>query len=273
MRDNVPHKSDIEWLKCFGGLLGSGREPPSHRFNAGEKGTFWIGVFALGLVVACSGLVLDKVVPGLAYLRGTMQVAPMLHATGALLMVCAFLGHIYLGTIGMRGAYRAMRTGYVSDGWAREHNELWYPRWPDSRPAQRVVAVRARAQAGMNGSRTRSPRMRILVPVANLAALAALTAGTVSAKLPPPSEDARAKAAEAAAKAAWSDKVAAFQLCKAMDRVAAAYLASARSAGRAASAPVATPPFADPGPFDYAPPAAPAAAASGPAAVAAAETP
>jgi formate dehydrogenase subunit gamma len=62
----------------------------------------------------------------MVYTRGSMQIAHMFHAIGAVLMMCAFLGHIYLGTIGMRGAYKAMRTGYVSEGWAKEHHELWY---------------------------------------------------------------------------------------------------------------------------------------------------
>ncbi len=58
-----------------GGLLGE-HEVPSHRFNAGEKVLFWGGVFLLGLVVVGSGLVLDKLVPGLGYTRGQ-------HADGA----------------------------------------------------------------------------------------------------------------------------------------------------------------------------------------------
>ncbi len=124
-KDNVPRAIDWLWIKKAGGMF-SGQEVPSHRFNAGEKGIFWGGVFVLGLTVVASGLVLDQLVPGLLYTRGDMQVAHMVHAIAAVLMMCAFMGHIYLGTIGMRGAYRAMRTGYVSEGWAKEHHELWY---------------------------------------------------------------------------------------------------------------------------------------------------
>ena len=78
--------------------------------------------------------------------------------------------------------------------------------------------------------------------------------GLVGAKLPPLSDEAKAKAAEAAAKAAWGDKVGAYQLCVAMDKVAARYLADAAKAGKTLQ-PTATPPCADPGPFAYAPPA------------------
>lgn len=125
LRDNLPRAEDITWLLKGGGLL-SEHEVPSHRFNAGEKLVFWGGVFFLGLIVVASGLVLDKVVPGLVYERATMQISHMVHATATFLMMAMFLGHIYMGTIGMRGAYKAMRTGYVDETWAREHHELWY---------------------------------------------------------------------------------------------------------------------------------------------------
>ena len=81
------------------------------------------------------------------------------------------------------------------------------------------------------------------------------------AKLPPVSADAQAKADEAKAKTAWSDKVAAFQLCKAMDRTAEFYLKTAKSAGQETHAPVATPPCADPGAYVSASASAPATAA------------
>ena len=81
----------------------------------------------------------------------------------------------------------------------------------------------------------------------------ALTAGSAMAKLPPVSDEAKAKAAEAAAKSAWGDKVAGYQLCQSQDRVAAAYLAQARAAGKSVQ-PAATPACADPGPFSYTPP-------------------
>ena len=125
VRDNLPSRDDITWLLKGGGLL-SGTEVPSHRFNAGEKVLFWAGVFFLGLIVVASGLVLDKLIPGLIYERSTMQISHMVHAAATFLMMAMFVGHIYMGTIGMRGAYSAMRTGYVDETWAKEHHELWY---------------------------------------------------------------------------------------------------------------------------------------------------
>ena len=64
--------------------------------------------------------------PGLEYLRGDMQIASMIHGVATVLMMAMFLGHIYLGTIGMKDAYGAMKTGYVDEGWAKEHHGLWY---------------------------------------------------------------------------------------------------------------------------------------------------
>jgi len=94
---------------------------------------------------------------------------------------------------------------------------------------------------------------------ASFVLLALLSLGTASAALPPPSAEAKAKAAEAAAKSAHGSKVAAYQLCKSQDKVAADYFAAAQKAGRQVTPAVATPPCVDPGPFVYSPPqAAPA---------------
>jgi formate dehydrogenase subunit gamma len=125
VKDNLPSKDDVVWMLKGGGLF-SGTEVPSHRFNAGEKVVFWGGVLLLGAIVVGSGLVLDMLIPGLIYERGTMQIASMIHGVAALFMMAMFIGHIYMGTIGMRGAYKAMRTGYVDETWAKEHHELWY---------------------------------------------------------------------------------------------------------------------------------------------------
>ncbi len=141
VRDNLPSKDDIVWLLKGGGLF-SGTEVPSHRFNAGEKVLFWAGVFFLGLIVVASGLVLDKLIPGLIYERSTMQISHMVHAAATFLMMAMFIGHIYMGTIGMRGAYSAMRTGYVDETWAKEHHELWYQDIQAGKiPAQRSQPV------------------------------------------------------------------------------------------------------------------------------------
>ena len=139
LRDNWPQRGDLTWLLKIGGFFDkNGIEPPSHRFNVGEKVVFWGGVFLLGIIVVGSGLVMDQLIPGVEYVRSTMQITSMIHGVAAVLMMTVFMLHIYLGTIGMTGAYSAMRTGYVDETWAREHHGYWYEDIRAGRiPAQR----------------------------------------------------------------------------------------------------------------------------------------
>ena len=123
IKDNPPRAYDWQWIKRFGGLF-SGSDVPSGRFNAGEKLWFWGGALFLGAIVGASGLVLDF--PNFNQTRGTMQIANVVHLIGATLFMLGALGHIYMGTLGMRGAYDAMRFGYVDETWAKEHHEYWY---------------------------------------------------------------------------------------------------------------------------------------------------
>jgi formate dehydrogenase subunit gamma len=149
LRDNWPQRGDLQWLKRGGGMF-SGEHVPSHRFNAGEKLIFWFGVLLLGGITVGSGLVLDKLIPGMDYTRGQMQVAHMIHATATVLMMCLFAGHIYLGTVGTRGAYQAMRHGYVSPAWAEEHHDLW---------AQKIRAGEIPAQRSTDTPPARQERL------------------------------------------------------------------------------------------------------------------
>jgi len=123
VKDNFWKAEDANWIAKAGGLL-DGEHVPSWRFNFGEKFMFWFGVVFLGLAVSISGLIMDF--PNFGQTRDTLQTVNIIHAVGALLFVCLMLGHIYIGTIGMEGAYAAMRTGQVDETWAKEHHELWY---------------------------------------------------------------------------------------------------------------------------------------------------
>jgi formate dehydrogenase subunit gamma len=147
IRDNIPRASDLTWLAKGGGLL-SGQEVPSHRFNAGEKVVFWGGVIVLGLIVVGSGLVLNQLVPGMAYTRGQMQIGHMVHGAASVLMMAMFIGHIYLGTVGVKGALQGMKTGRVDEAWAKEHHELWY----DDIKAGKIPAERSAGAAGRVGT-------------------------------------------------------------------------------------------------------------------------
>ncbi len=146
LKDNWPTKDDIQWVLKAGGMFGK-EEVPSHRFNAGEKVVFWGGVFFLGIIVVASGVFLDKIVPGVEYTRANMQIAHMFHGVATVLMMAMFMGHIYMGTVGMSGAYKAMKTGYVDETWAKEHHELWYNDIKAGKiPAQRTAKAAADAQ-------------------------------------------------------------------------------------------------------------------------------
>ena len=124
---NIPEKGDLQWMLSFGGMF-SGKHVPCGFFNMGEKFWFWFGMTFLGLVISGSGFVLDMIVPfmDMQYLRGTMQIANIIHSSAAILMTTMALGHIYIGTIGMQGSIDGMKTGYVDATWAKEHHELWY---------------------------------------------------------------------------------------------------------------------------------------------------
>ncbi|MDB5372924.1 MAG: fdoI, partial [Belnapia sp.] len=121
LRDNIPNKVDLAWLKAGGGFIGHGH-PKAQRFNAGQKAVFWITVLGGGLVAA-SGYVL--IFPfAVADIAG-QQWAHMVHGTLSVLMMAAMLAHIYIGTLGMEGAFDAMGTGRVDYNWAKEHHALW----------------------------------------------------------------------------------------------------------------------------------------------------
>jgi formate dehydrogenase subunit gamma len=127
VRKNIFGEGDMAWLLSFGGIF-SGKHVPAGFFNFGEKFWFWFGMTFLGLVISGSGFVLNMIVPfmQIEYLRGTMQLANIIHSSGALLMTAMAMGHIYIGTIGMQGSIDGMKTGYVDATWAKEHHEIWY---------------------------------------------------------------------------------------------------------------------------------------------------
>jgi formate dehydrogenase subunit gamma len=118
---NIPNKVDVEWLKEGGGIVGD-KHPPAYRFNAGQKAVYWIVVLG-GALVAITGYVL--MFPFYGTDVGTMQNAQMVHAVVAMLFIAVMLGHIYIGTIGMEGAFEAMGEGTVDVNWAKEHHSLW----------------------------------------------------------------------------------------------------------------------------------------------------
>ena len=147
---NIPSRHDLVWLAKGGGLFKKGVHPPSKKFNAGQKIIFWVTMIG-GLSLCLSGWQLlfpfehsyftdtfalfAKVgidipaIVGIASPPYTViqeqQYATIWHVMMAVAMICVILAHIYIGSIGMEGAFDAMGSGKVDENWAIEHHSLW----------------------------------------------------------------------------------------------------------------------------------------------------
>jgi formate dehydrogenase subunit gamma len=122
IKDNFPNRLDWRWIKEGGGLLNNGKHPPATRFNTGQKGVFWI-VVIFGALMSVSGWFL--LFPYLPANVTSLQFWTIIHAVIAMLFIATIFGHIYIGTIGMEGAFDAMGSGEVDLNWAKEHHSIW----------------------------------------------------------------------------------------------------------------------------------------------------
>jgi formate dehydrogenase subunit gamma len=143
VRHNIPNKYDMIWLSKGGGLFTKHSHPPSKKFNAGQKLIFWATILG-GLSLSLSGIALlfpfefpvwSKTFVALNVLGlglptdltpiQEMQLSSMWHAIVSLVLIAIIIAHIYIGSIGMQGAFAAMGSGKVDENWAREHHNLW----------------------------------------------------------------------------------------------------------------------------------------------------
>ena len=125
VRRNLPHSSDLQWLRNFpAAVFAKKGDPPAGFFNAAEKIVFWAGLGVLAVVAGVSGLILNF--PNFDQGRAVMQTAQVVHAVSGVLFIALMLSHIYMGTIGTEGSLEAMRDGTVDEQWAKEHHSLWY---------------------------------------------------------------------------------------------------------------------------------------------------
>ena len=139
---NIPNRADLTWLAKGGGMFGGGH-PPSRKFNAGQKLIFWSVVLG-GLSLSLSGLqlvfpftfsffndtfaalnVLGLGLPTDLTPMAEQQLATVWHGSMAVFLIAVMIAHIYIGTVGMEGAFEAMGSGQVDLNWAREHHDLW----------------------------------------------------------------------------------------------------------------------------------------------------
>ncbi|QGX97037.1 formate dehydrogenase subunit gamma [Roseovarius faecimaris] len=146
---NLPDRTDINWALKGGGIF-TDAHPPAKKFNAGQKLIFW-SCIVLGGSISLTGLALlfpfeinlfagtfEKMNAfGISALLGLgelntvlapheeMQLAQAWHAIVSFALMVIILAHIYIGSIGMEGAFDAMGTGEVEEQWAREHHSIW----------------------------------------------------------------------------------------------------------------------------------------------------
>jgi formate dehydrogenase subunit gamma len=96
---NLPKAYDFKWFASAGGMFG-GKHVPSGKFNAGEKVWFWVGVVALSLIVSATGFILNF--PNFDQVRAVMIEANVVHLVSAAAVMTLSLGHIYMGSIGVK---------------------------------------------------------------------------------------------------------------------------------------------------------------------------
>ncbi len=150
---NLPEpRIDMPWLATFGGMMSDDPEkPPARKFNAGQKVTFWVAVLG-GIVMTGTGITL--MFPYFWAGISTIIWVLLAHAIIGLLLIAFFIGHAYIGTVGMQDAIAAMWSGRVDLNWAKEHHELWVdelarkgrlpPEYHDPAPPRRHPTAGAR---------------------------------------------------------------------------------------------------------------------------------
>jgi formate dehydrogenase subunit gamma len=121
VKDNIPDRVDLAWFAAGGGLVGD-KHPAAKRFNGGQKIVFWMVILG-GASLSVSGVYM--LFPYIAGGVLNLQFWNSVHAIVSVLLVAAMLAHIYIGSVGMEGAFDAMGSGEVDLNWAREHHSLW----------------------------------------------------------------------------------------------------------------------------------------------------
>ncbi|MCF6102718.1 formate dehydrogenase subunit gamma [Mesorhizobium muleiense] len=140
--DNLPDRHDAHWLKVGGGFFDKTNRthPPAGRFNTGQKLIFWAVVLG-GIALSVSGIFM--LFPFAFTDINGMQTAQYVHATVGVILIAVIIAHIYIGTLGMEGAYEAMGSGTVDINWAKEHHRLWV----ESQEAKGAIPPRSAAEA------------------------------------------------------------------------------------------------------------------------------
>ena len=147
-REVLPRAGDLRWLIKAGGWL-TGEDIPCGKMNAGQKSWFWGGVVVMSSIVSVTGLIMDF--PNFDQTRFIMIVANIIHSSFGGLILAASLYHIYMGTIGVEGAYKGMRYGYVDETYGKEHHEYWYQDVKAGKIKTRIAEGSPEAPRGSHG--------------------------------------------------------------------------------------------------------------------------
>ncbi|WP_448207695.1 formate dehydrogenase subunit gamma [Azospirillum sp. sgz302134] len=131
VRHNIPERNDITWALKAGGLFSKGVHPSAKKFNAGQKVIFWATVLG-GAALGFTGVQL--VFPFTFGTTADLQLYQLIHSAVAVLLIAIVIAHIYIGSVGMEGAFDAMGSGEVELQWAREHHSLWVEEVTGERP-------------------------------------------------------------------------------------------------------------------------------------------
>ncbi len=142
IKDNFPSTLDLRWFVQGGGLIGR-KHPPADRFNAGQKLVFWATVLG-GIALSVSGYIM--MFRPIEIAIAGMQLSSIVHGITGLVMIAIIVAHIYIGTLGMEGAFDAMGRGEVDLNWAKEHHGVWVDKVAIKRP-QDISGGRAPAAA------------------------------------------------------------------------------------------------------------------------------
>jgi formate dehydrogenase subunit gamma len=120
---NFPTAADITWFKMGGGMGKGQAHAPAYKFNAGQKLLYWFIVLGGAAMVISGYMLMFPFYGGLNV--GNMELAEIFHGVVGMLFIALIVAHIYLGTLGMEGAFEAMAEGTVDLNWAKEHHNLW----------------------------------------------------------------------------------------------------------------------------------------------------
>jgi formate dehydrogenase subunit gamma len=121
IKDNIPDRYDAGWIRAGGGFFGNSH-PPARRFNAGQKIIFW-SVILGGIALSVSGIIMLFSFSAINVVG--MQTAQYVHASVGVILTAIMIAHIYIGSLGMEGAYDAMSSGEVDLAWAKSHHSVW----------------------------------------------------------------------------------------------------------------------------------------------------